>query len=508
MSLVQDIFRQSHSPILVTIHQKANLTRAILKKFLETADDGVVGLAPGYGPNCVLSVLAVATSTTVLVVQFTKLNGKKRKKGKNGATQANELDLLEDDEKFGKTSRLEDVSLRAWCAWRAATLTSAAQRLNAAPRISTQDLDETRLSVLAKMVRDTCRLEALKPTRVKNDIEREYKCKKDQLHVKSTRFKTRIADRNQRVEIQTMKNGQRVTLPGTITRVDGRAAQITHKAKLQDGPIKVTTVGKEAPTNAEAERADIILSVLQGKYSLEIPFFQAIWLPRENPAWRAVPSTSRSVLPIRFQRPLNDSQKRAGTGKTTVIAAAVTSMDAIKDRRGKSMWLVAQSNVAVKNIAEKLASVGFFDFKLLVSKDFHYDWHEHIYEKIEPNVIRSDNLAKDTVAIGRQLMGTRVILCTLSMLSNDRIAPITRMVPLQIVIIDEASQVEIGSFLPLVHRFSRVLEKLVFIGDDKQLAPYGQGDIDSLKSVFEMEHLREGALFLDTQYRLVLCARP
>jgi regulator of nonsense transcripts 1 len=215
MSLVQDIFRQSHSSILVTIHQKANLTRAILKKFLETADDGVVGLAPGYGPNCVLSVLAVATSTTVLLVQFTKLNGKKRKKGKNGATQANELDLLEElifcadscskfafqmdilatslyfdyglrirgavdllatgtgkderhslaammnalggegtlnklrvgtvfsDEKFGKTSRLEDVSLRAWCAWRAATLTNAAQRLNAAPRISTQDLDET-----------------------------------------------------------------------------------------------------------------------------------------------------------------------------------------------------------------------------------------------------------------------------------------------------------------------------------------------------------------------------
>lgn len=43
-------------------------------------------------------------------------------------------------------------------------------------------------------------------------------------------------------------------------------------------------------------------------------------------------------------------------------------------------------------------------------------------------------------------MGTRVILCTLSMLSNDRIAPITRMVPLQIVIIDEASQVRRTQF--------------------------------------------------------------
>ena len=39
------------------------------------------------------------------------------------------------------------------------------------------------------------------------------------------------------------------------------------------------------------------------------------------------------------------------------------------------IWLVAQSNVAVKNIAEKLASTGFEPWKLLVSKDFHFDWY-------------------------------------------------------------------------------------------------------------------------------------
>jgi hypothetical protein len=36
--------------------------------------------------------------------------------------------------------------------------------------------------------------------------------------------------------------------------------------------------------------------------------------------------------------------------------------------------IVAQSNVAVKNVAEKLIRVGFNGFKLLVSKDFHFDW--------------------------------------------------------------------------------------------------------------------------------------
>jgi superfamily I DNA and/or RNA helicase len=61
-----------------------------------------------------------------------------------------------------------------------------------------------------------------------------------------------------------------------------------------------------------------------------------------------------------------------------------------------------------------------------------------------------------------------VILCTLSMLSNDKLAAFTRLVPLQTVIFDEASQIEIGDYLPLLVRFRSTLQKLVFIGDDKQ----------------------------------------
>jgi len=39
-----------------------------------------------------------------------------------------------------------------------------------------------------------------------------------------------------------------------------------------------------------------------------------------------------------------------------------------------TVWVIAQSNVAVKNVAEKLVESGFLDFKLLVSRDFHFDW--------------------------------------------------------------------------------------------------------------------------------------
>jgi ATP/maltotriose-dependent transcriptional regulator MalT len=60
-----------------------------------------------------------------------------------------------------------------------------------------------------------------------------------------------------------------------------------------------------------------------------------------------------------------------GTGKTTVIASFVETAIA----GGLSgIWLIAQSNVAVKNIAEKLADIGLTTWKLLVSRDFFEGW--------------------------------------------------------------------------------------------------------------------------------------
>ena len=60
-----------------------------------------------------------------------------------------------------------------------------------------------------------------------------------------------------------------------------------------------------------------------------------------------------------------------GTGKTTVIATYVNS--AIMSG-ATGIWLVAQTNVAVKNIAEKLADIGFLNWRLLVSSEFHDGW--------------------------------------------------------------------------------------------------------------------------------------
>jgi superfamily I DNA and/or RNA helicase len=96
--------------------------------------------------------------------------------------------------------------------------------------------------------------------------------------------------------------------------------------------------------------------------------------------------------------------------------------------------------------------------------------HEHLYESIEPRVIRSDTLSDDIVGVERKLGGARVILCTLSTMSNFFVqkSGVMRLVPVQTVVVDEASQIEVGDYVPLIQAFSKSLKKLVFIGDDKQ----------------------------------------
>jgi hypothetical protein len=54
------------------------------------------------------------------------------------------------------------------------------------------------------------------------------------------------------------------------------------------------------------------------------------------------------------------------------------------------------------------------------------------------------------------------------MLSNDRIAGFTRVVPPSCFIFDEASQIEVGDYIPMLYQYRKTTQKLVFIGDDKQ----------------------------------------
>ena len=62
---------------------------------------------------------------------------------------------------------------------------------------------------------------------------------------------------------------------------------------------------------------------------------------------------------------------RQGTGKTSTISKAVREWE----KQGNTAWIAAQSNVAVKNIAECLIGDGI-EFRILVSKEFHFEWYD------------------------------------------------------------------------------------------------------------------------------------
>ena len=56
------------------------------------------------------------------------------------------------------------------------------------------------------------------------------------------------------------------------------------------------------------------------------------------------------------------------------------------------------------------------------------------------------------------------------MMSSDQIvnSGFAELVPVETMIVDEASQVEIGDYLIPLSRFHNSIQKIVFIGDDKQ----------------------------------------
>ncbi|KAF7977493.1 hypothetical protein HWV62_3454 [Athelia sp. TMB] len=581
LSFTPCLFKTNHPTVHVANVHVNELTtchgQKILHAFINTIDD-IVGLAPVYGSRCVLTKLAMSSSTNGLIIRFPKstepnsgslllqdlvlcrsgiqkiafrmdklaaslfldhhllisraVDLRSTSNADRDSLSAildalgGELTLLKDNVKRVFKQRetvgtsMHEAAEQAWAACHVLSLSSMSGRVSKVARIDTKALEGAHLSFLAKTLRDADRLDAMKPIFVRNDVQGDFSQKYGVLSLQSDRFKTRImTSTNQTIRVVGAQGGALLApVKGRVKGVKGRAAQVTLDGRLEGNTIhSFCTIGKEDLTSAEGQRALIMLQGLnQTNTIVQQPFVKSIWLPGETTTWP--PRPPQPVIAITTQQSLNSSQILAvteilsdknaisliqgppGTGKTSVIAASVTSVMA---RPGsQTMWLIAQSNVAVKNIAEKLAEVDFFDFKLLVSRDFHFDWHEHLYERIRQRVIESPDFPQDSVEAERLLSGARVILCTISMITSFRLSYVTLSVPVERVIVDEASQIEIGQYLPLLSRFEKTLKKLVFIGDEKQLAPYGHEDLSDLRSVFEVMHLRQRAIFLNTQYRM------
>lgn len=432
-------------------------------------------------------------------------------------------ELFSDHE--GKGTCQDDTVCQAWLAQHVGGSHTTESTLIA---YDSSSIDALHLEESSKLYCLALQLRHLKPDVVKNDINKDFKLGKGGLDLTSARFKTRITQPSpgQSLEIKVSQGGQQFNISGRTKKVEGRGAKIAPSKVISSSAsiIHVKTIGREAPTTAEGLRHRLFADVLKGGVTLldKDRFVQTIFFPEYLSPWPSVTASQPRRVVLADRTILNDSQAQAveaiislearrrvvlihgppGTGKTTVIAAGAHSI--VKSDLTATVWLVAHSNVAVKNIAEKLVQSNFLDFKIVVSKEFHFDWHEHLYQKVEPNLIRTDSLPRDTLAAHRLLLGSRVILSTLSNLLNQTMSSITLVAPIRTLIVDEASQIDVGDYLPVINRFQHTLEKLVFIGDDKQLAPYGYEQIKELESIFEKRHLRVDAILLDTQYRMPL----
>jgi len=208
-----------------------------------------------------------------------------------------------------------------------------------------------------------------------------------------------------------LKNGD--VVDATIKGAKGRRSSARTVQPLKGDVARIRVIGREERTNSEQVQYRFLLSALTGASASSTPLFvNRIWFPQAenaqgteydkntylpcdhesqvlkklNHSQRDIVGAMLSPAPqdslviahgivIPFPTVGNSRQYRPdytgppGTGKTTTIAAGA----AIWVSRKLPCWIIAQSNVGVKNIAETLFKKQV-DFRLIVSQEFLLEW--------------------------------------------------------------------------------------------------------------------------------------
>ncbi|KAJ6468012.1 P-loop containing nucleoside triphosphate hydrolase protein [Mycena vitilis] len=404
------------------------------------------------------------------------------------------------------------VVLRAWIS--AMLAEPCEMQIDASLKINTKNLTPKELALLGDLILQADALAAHKPKGTPNDFIRGV-LTAEGMKLENARYQNRVRRSHQTSVILTNTSGQEFT--GRADGVQGRVTDIKFKHAALTGELAtVRVVGKEELTNSEKARDEFILLALLGELNVtDARFIRLLWfLEPEKRGEIAAPamlqtittrvhglnaSQARTVSKMMSNMPIVIVQGPPGTGKTKTISAAA----AVWEGDGSPVWIVAQSNVAVKNIAQKLAELSI-RFKIVVSKEFYVEWHEHIYGPIENFLLRTDELIGDERGMLHMLDGAHIILSTLSTLSNPGLdhAGIFSLVPVERLVVDEASQINAFDFMHVFCKFQKSLEKVCFFGDPMQLPPYAQDQAPTMKSIFEFKHLQGLHEFLDTQYRM------
>ncbi|CAA7262308.1 unnamed protein product [Cyclocybe aegerita] len=396
----------------------------------------------------------------------------------------------------------KDVCLQAWLATCVAS--KCPREIMAAIKVSTRFLSKSELACLADLVAQSDLLDYYKPKEVVNDFSSGGYNKEGKFEVHNERYKTRVRPSELTRVIMTDEHGREYT--GNAKGAKGKRTTIRmHDKSRNIGALStVKVLGRQEPTNPEKARDELLFLLLTSRKDLRnSAFVRSLWFP----SWKDMhepPDTVDEVYAgsaMVGERSVVVAHGPPGTGKTTTIAAASRIWDLCRF----PVWIVAHSNVAVKNIAETLFKKDV-DFKLVVSKEFYVEWHEHLYSEIQEKVRRSDELPTDKVAMERELGGSQIVLSTLSMISNPALHDngTFDIIPVKRLVIDEASQINIFEFMHILVRFQSSLQKVCFFGDPQQLPPFGQDKVSRMKTIFDLQHISclNQDLFLDTQYRM------
>ncbi|KIK52418.1 hypothetical protein GYMLUDRAFT_64252 [Collybiopsis luxurians FD-317 M1] len=419
-----------------------------------------------------------------------------------------------------------ELCLRAWISAKVANCAKSLPLVRGAQKVDTNLVKAEVLACLHTLIKQNDLLALTRP-RISNNEFDSFKMKKGgKIELVNSRYKTRVRHSNSSqsyVEI-TAQDGS--VYQGFTTGAKGKTTAIKlHTFVPNATPFQsVSVVGLEDPTAAEKAQEALVLRILQGQVSLlDAPFVRYLWF-RSHWDVQRLNASSEACAEMQYIEHLNPSQAEVvgamtctagspivvvhgppGTGKTTTISSAAEIWSKVYL---EPVWIIGHSNVSVKNIAEKLSQRNV-DFKLIVSKEFYVEWHEHIYEKIQENLIRTDRLPRDRVGLSRMIGSSTVILSTLALLSNPGLERngMFDIVPVQNLVVDEASQIDVFEYMAssqwlfshVFYEFRNSLGKVCFFGDPKQLPPFGQEECRSLQSVFDVPHLKGNSYFLDVQ---------
>ncbi|EIW59192.1 uncharacterized protein TRAVEDRAFT_122448 [Trametes versicolor FP-101664 SS1] len=338
--------------------------------------------------------------------------------------------------------------------------TGALKEVRCARTIDTRNLPDPHLACLSQLILNVELLEGERSSTAEGEIEGVEVGVDGQLVIQNARFNTRVRRSKQTSIVIENKQGHSVV--GQAVRADGKKTTLKVTGGNLRGDIKSVRVeGREELTSAELARDEFVLLLLQGVFPslVESPYIRMLWFSTEKSP-RYEPTAIPPFDPKVFK--LNQSQERVvgamqgeneplvivhgppGTGETSTIAAALHLWQV--ERR--PVWVIAQSNVGVQNIAEKLHEKEI-DFKLLVSKEFHFELHQDLYKGLEQQFIRSDELFTPGADVVRALGTSTIMLCTISMLSNPAIdeCGIFHIIPVERLVVDEASQIDTFEFM-------------------------------------------------------------